>query len=428
MLFRNCIVFPLLIGSLNYGQGIVNGFGLGHFNSSQGSMNAGQCLNRILPAFQNGVALSNPATWPNLKFTQLSLSYSAIKNSVPVLNEYSGLSSGHWIIPIKGRAAIGFSISPYTNQNIAITDTASTKMIAFGDTLSLQRGYRRSGGITVFKVGSGLSLNKKINLGAKLHFLFGSSRQSESLLMNGSKSWMSGAIIQTSRMRYSGSFLQGYLSVSPIKSTSIMAAVKFPLNPLDGLYQQYFLFYDSNDNGYHDSYHYDFPYPVDVSPLDEVRLNKIHSPVEYTVGVDQRISPRTNVMVELLSYKENGHIPEELQLGINDFVYSSNSASIGLIKFPDDLSVSWTDKFTLRSGINYRSQQLKFSDISITEMGYSLGIGFKFGAVGNQIDINYYAGFREYSQSYDSEIIHQFQAGISLADIWFVKRRQKRNG
>ena len=66
MLFRNCIVFPLLIGSLNYGQGIVNGFGLGHFNSSQGSMNAGQCLNRILPAFQNGVALSNPATWPNL--------------------------------------------------------------------------------------------------------------------------------------------------------------------------------------------------------------------------------------------------------------------------------------------------------------------------------------------------------------------------
>jgi hypothetical protein len=61
-------------------------------------------------------------------------------------------------------------------------------------------------------------------------------------------------------------------------------------------------------------------------------------------------------------------------------------------------------------------------------MGYSLGIGFKFGAVGNQIDINYYAGFREYSQSYESEIIHQFQAGISLADIWFVKRRQKRNG
>ncbi|MEC9307150.1 MAG: hypothetical protein VX957_02110, partial [Candidatus Neomarinimicrobiota bacterium] len=94
MLYRNCIVFPLLIGSLNYGQGIVNGFGLGHLNSSQGSMNAGQCLNRILPAFQTGVALSNPATWPNLKFTQLSLSYSAIKNSVPVLNEYSGLSSG----------------------------------------------------------------------------------------------------------------------------------------------------------------------------------------------------------------------------------------------------------------------------------------------------------------------------------------------
>ena len=57
-------------------------------------------------------------------------------------------------------------------------------MIIFEDTLSFQRDYDRSGGITVFKMGSGISLNKKINLGANLHLLFGSSRQNESMLMN----------------------------------------------------------------------------------------------------------------------------------------------------------------------------------------------------------------------------------------------------
>ena len=75
-----------------------------------------------------------------------------------------------------------------------------------------------------------------------------------------------------------------------------------------------------------------------------------------------------------------------------------------------------------------------FSEIETTvkratkAIGFSWGIGYKFGAVGNRIDINYYVGFREYVQSFDSEIIHQIQFGLTLADIWFVKRRQKRNG
>ena len=68
---------------------------------------------------------------------------------------------------------------------------------------------------------------------------------------------------------------------------------------------------------------------------------------------------------------------------------------------------------------------LNFSSAEITEMGYSIGIGFRFKPVGNQIDINYYFGNREYSDISDKEFIQQLQIGISLADIWFVKRRQK---
>ena len=129
-----------------------------------------------------------------------------------------------------------------------------------------------------------------------------------------------------------------------------------------------------------------------------------------------------------MSYKENGIIPKEIRLPINDYIQSQKLISIGLFKFPDDLSSNLIDNFTFRSGINYNSSALKLSDNSINEIGFSWGIGYKFAAVGNRIDINYYVGFREYVQSFDSEIIHQIQFGLTLADIWFVKRRQKRNG
>ena len=64
------------------------------------------------------VSILNPSTWPNLKYTQLSMSYNASKIAIPILNEYSSLSSAYWIIPIRGKYAFGLSILPYTNQNI----------------------------------------------------------------------------------------------------------------------------------------------------------------------------------------------------------------------------------------------------------------------------------------------------------------------
>ena len=73
----------------------------------------------------------------------------------------------------------------------------------------------------------------------------------------------------------------------------------------------------------------------------------------------------------------------------------------------------------------YYNHTLNNQKSSITEVGGSLGIGFVFKPVGNQIDINYYLGTREYPDIVDEELVQQVQVGISLADLWFVKRRQK---
>jgi len=428
MWFRRFIYCTIFFCNLYYGQGLLNGFGLGNFINNHRNPTPVQCLNYILPGFQNNVAISNPATWHNLKFTNLSIGYGAIKSISLVENEYSGLLSGYWIIPIGDKAAIGFSLSPYSNQNIFINDTTNANMLIFGDTLIYNRQYQRSGGITLFELGSGFSINQMIDIGFKMHLLFGSSRQNESLLLNGNSPWMTGQVIQTSRMKYSGSFIEGFLSIAPQNNTRFMTAIKFPIKDLGGLHKRYFLFYDSNDNGYHDSFEYDFPSLSEVSSYNEIRLNGIHSPMQITIGIAQNFSRTMKISLELMSYKENGIIPKEIRLPINDYIQSQKLISIGLFKFPDDLSSNLIDNFTFRSGINYNSSALKLSDNSINEIGFSWGIGYKFAAVGNRIDINYYVGFREYVQSFDSEIIHQIQFGLTLADIWFVKRRQKRNG
>ena len=61
----------------------------------------------------------------------------------------------------------------------------------------------------------------------------------------------------------------------------------------------------------------------------------------------------------------------------------------------------------------------------ITEIGVSAGLGFRFKKLGNQIDFNYYYGLRDYKMLKKIEYFQQFQLSTSLADLWFVKRRQK---
>jgi hypothetical protein len=74
----------------------------------------------------------------------------------------------------------------------------------------------------------------------------------------------------------------------------------------------------------------------------------------------------------------------------------------------------------------FKSHTLALSNEIVSEVGGSLGFGFKFKAVGNQVDLNYYIGNRKYSDgTFKREIIQQMQVGVSLGDLWFVKRRQK---
>ena len=413
---------PLILClSFLVGQGKMNGFGLGHFYENQGITNAGNGLNSLVPGFQSNVSLSNPSTWHHLKYTHLSLSYSGDENTIselPLLNRYSGLSYASWIVPIKSKGSFGLALVPYADQRISLTDTDTTSFIAFDDTLSLLKSFDRSGGIMAFKVGTSYLIRENFSIGLSVDMLFGSSRQNESIFFDGS------SIIQTSRTRYSGVLGEVFISLALQERINLFASVKQALRDLDGIYTEKHLFDDANGNGYHD-YGNDFPLPDSVFAKNEIRLTGIHKPKQFSFGVQSKLNKQTSISFEFSTIKDKGTIDSSLTLPINNSIDHSNDFKLSLVRFPNDISLNLVDKISIRTGLVYKSHTLN-SKTNVSEVGGSLGFGFKFKTVGNQVDLNYYLGKRNYSDTFNAEIIQQMQVGVSLGDLWFVKRRQKK--
>ena len=168
------------------------------------------------------------------------------------------------------------------------------------------------------------------------------------------------------------------------------------VKPLEGALEQKHLFDDLNGNGYHDYSppYYDFPYPDSVEALTEKRIKDLHAPTGYKLGISKMINSASALALELGSSRDNSKNISVMSTPINNWIYETNSMKASFSHYPNDLSLRFFDKFSFRTGIVYYDHSLKNDQSSITEIGYSLGLGFKFKPVGNQIDINYYIGNR----------------------------------
>jgi hypothetical protein len=83
---------------------------------------------------------------------------------------------------------------------------------------------------------------------------------------------------------------------------------------------------------------------------------------------------------------------------------------------------NWQDRLTFRLGVHRDTYQYRYSRKSLIENGISVGFGFKFAATGNQIDFSFRNGSRSLDES-KKELFKEFTVGVSLGDIWFLRRR-----
>ena len=123
--------------SLCLSQGPFNSYGIGDLQDWNSASAGGSSSLGLVSSYRQNISLSNPTTWPNLKYTFLSLSYSGFESTLKnnSKNGYSNLQSAQLIIPIKNKYAIGIELHPYSYQKIDMIDSLGNDLIAFEDTL-----------------------------------------------------------------------------------------------------------------------------------------------------------------------------------------------------------------------------------------------------------------------------------------------------
>ena len=209
MLLLKKSIQVFILFSLLFSQGTLNSFGIGNHQKWNSPSQGGIGSIGLVPSFQNEVSLSNPATWSNLKFTHLSVSYNGLESKInknKASNSFSNLQSAQLIIPIKQKYSLGIELHPYAYQQVILTDTLYDDILVFEDTISIKKEYEQAGGIMALDLSMSASLFKDNNVGLTIQLLFGSSRQNNSLILNQIP------YSQTSRLNYSGVNSSIYIS------------------------------------------------------------------------------------------------------------------------------------------------------------------------------------------------------------------------
>ena len=423
--------------SLCLSQGPFNSYGIGDMQNWNSASASGSSSLGLVSSYRQNISLANPTTWSNLKYTFLSLSYngseSALKNNSK--NGYSNLQSAQLIIPIKNEYALGIELHPYSYQKIDMIDTLGYSLIVFEDTLDLQKQFVQAGGVMAFDISASASIFSNTSLAMTFQLLFGSSRQSKNLLVDEIPYSIS------SRLNYSGVNTLFFLKHNAF-GFDLFLSSQFASKPLEAIQTKLYPYFDTNKNGYHDIAYdylnpgYDFPNPNDIPDPEQSRIINIHKPSSLSIGISKIIYDKLQFSFEYQDSEENASYNEELSNGFNKRIVEYDKISFGAIWYPSKQSFKFLDNLTFRAGLffnNFTTDELANGNFirtkskdRITEFGYSVGFGYKFKAVGNQIDFAYSSSLKSFESSdIVEERLRGFQISISIADIWFIKRRQR---
>jgi hypothetical protein len=264
-----------------------------------------------------------------------------------------------------------------------------------------------------FAVGYKLTDTDDIGLG--IDVIFGSSRSSQNLIID------SDDHLLQSRDYFSGSLIEFYYTTRRFSFNDnplvLSLNYNFSLNDIDVENESYQAFLDLNSNNYHDSQ--DYPnVAAALMPTNAIFKNEI-SISDFKAGVDYEFAERYHAQLEVQSWNNNGKnaLSSSLYPG---YIEGKSKINIGFLKFAKPYSA---EKFHFRAGLSFSDYDIKNLD-NVKEVGLGLGVGIEFGLMRNQIDIGYNLVNRDNIYNVGSETVQSFNVGVSIGDLWFVKRRK----
>ena len=417
MSYRNIFISLLLLNYI-HAQSVFNAYGLGLSKSGYYTATSGAGSIGLVPTFHPGVSLDNPATWPGLKFTYISGSYNSRSVALDNKNDITygnGLDKIQFVIPIQDRYAIGVSLKLVNNHNSYFKTDSSTFDFQ-GKNLITNKEFRSGGGLLAGSFGVSFPMNEKMGLGFSVDRLFGSSRDEHSLVLNDIHYRMfnirsySGTVMN---LNFAGNFYNDNDLI-----VLAFARISMTGKPVSGTLYQFDLFEDRNDN-----YTYDpDDYPATVN-VDTIEVSDIYAPNSFSFGLNAGFRNDLNIFGEFQIWSDEASSANYESI-YTDQIGSKTHFGGGIVKFGNIGARSWQDKLTFRLGAFKESYGLKYSGKTINENGITMGIGFKFAVTGNQLDFSYRTGSRSINGDY-KELVKGFNIGLSLGDVWFLRRREK---
>ena len=417
MSYRNIFISLLLLNYI-HAQSVFNAYGLGLSKSGHYTATSGAGSIGLVPTFHPGVSLDNPATWPGLKFTYISGSYNSRSVGLEDRNNITygnGLDKIQFVIPIQDRYAIGVSLKLVNNHNSYFKTDSSTFDFQ-GKNLITNKEFRSGGGLLAGSFGVSFPMNEKMGLGFSVDRLFGSSRDEHSLVLNDihyrlfNVRTYSGTVMN---LNFAGNFYNDNNLI-----VLAFARISMTGKPVSGTLYQFDLFEDRNDN-----YTYDpDDYPATVN-VDTIEVSDIYAPNSFSFGLNAGFRNDLNIFGEFQIWSDEASSANYESI-YTDQIGSKTHFGGGIVKFGNIGARAWQDKLTFRLGAFKESYGLKYSGKTINENGITMGIGFKFAVTGNQLDFSYRTGSRSINGDY-KELVKEFNIGLSLGDVWFLRRREK---
>ena len=418
--YNKIFVSAAFLSTILFSQSLLNGYGFGKKIDIYDASSLAISSTGLLPSFKKDVSLQNPSTWKNLDFTYFTGTYQVEQKIVldDIMNGTSNLGYAQFIVPIKNKFAIGLGIHPYYDQYLQFDGEDEGDYIAFGDTLSIQHSFSSFGGITAFNISFAGNVSGNLNAGISFDFLYGSARQQTIFSLDDLDYY------SQQRHIYTGSLTKIYFN------SDILSIWDIPLNLYFGLgfpiqsiaVKSYYHkpFEDSNDSGAQDNY--DFPLFSDTIIPTGIDTKNASSPYEYQFGFDYNFHKELSVLGELSRWEDKENIGASIS-ELNDQIRSIDHYNIGIIRFAPRLTKNFFDRFSFKIGAYSNNIKLVNSENIINEYGVSTGLSFNFGLTKNQIDFAYSISKREGLFEIGNENIQKISIGITVGDMWFVKRR-----
>ena len=418
--YNKLIISAFLLSSTLFSQSLLNGYGFGKKIDIYDAASMGISSTGLLPSFKTGVSLQNPSTWKNLNFTYFTGTYQVEQKIVleNIIYSNSDLGYAQFIVPIKNKYAFGLGIHPYFDQYLQLDGVDEGDYIAFGDTLTTQHSYRSFGGINAFNISIAGEISKNINGGISFDYLYGSARQQTIFSLDDLDYY------SQQRHIYAGSLAKLYFN------SDILSIWNVPLNLYFGWgfpiqlisVESYYHkpFEDSNNSGSQDNS--DFPLLGDVTIPTAIKTKNASAPYEYQIGFDYNIRKELSILGEFSRWEDKKIIGVSFS-ELNDQIQSIDHYNIAIVRFTPKITKNILDRFSFKFGAYSNKIKLLNSEKIINEYGVSSGLSFNFGFTKNQIDFAYSIGKREGLFNIGNENIQKFSIGITVGDIWFVKRR-----